>query len=475
MLDDALKKQKDNANQHYTKLVKGLGVVVIVILIALVGKSFLTKSTQEQEEKTSEIPNASEYSGVQNEQARDLFKRALTDFDDAFTSAIQSEALARWASDELQQTKATYDKAVSAFAKSNYVDALADIESAHKQAQSLVGRWEQAFESVFAQAKAAFEQDDPRKTGLYLTQALTLKPNDSEALALQQRLSKLPDIEQLLEDARIAKTENSLEREAAAISRIVQLDPARTELASRLSNIQEEIRLSNYQQHISNGMAALSESQLDDARRALAQAKTLYPNRKEIQVLEREIASKTATNQRQVWREELKNLVIQDNWRQVLNVAQNAQKTFPTDKQFSDSANLASEILSRTQRIERYLSQPDRLKDSGIHANATTFAESTQEVAGNSLGLTLKLEQLNAVLETFAEPVPITVKSDGETDIIVIGAGKVGSTEERVIELKAGTYVFEGSRAGYRNVRVTLTVDPFAENQEVTVICNERI
>ena len=78
-------------------------------------------------------------------------------------------------------------------------------------------------------------------------------------------------------------------------------------------------------------------------------------------------------------------------------------------------------------------------------------------------------------LETFAEPVPVLVKSDGKTNIVVVGTGRVGMTKEKSIELKAGTYVFEGSRKGYRNVRVTLTVDPFAENQEVTVVCNERI
>lgn len=473
MLDDALKEQKSSANQQYVKLAKGLGLVVIVVLVALVGKTFLGASGQQN--GNTETANSIEYSDAQNEQARDLFKRSLTDFDNAFTEALESDALARWASDELQQTQALYDKAVNAFAKSNYVDALADIESAQKQAQSLVERWDQAFETVFEQAKDAFEQDNSRKAGLYLTQALTLKPDDSEALALQQRLSTLPDIEQLLEDARIARTENSLVREAEAISRIIQLDPARTELASRLVNIKEGIKLANYQQHISAGMAALNGNKLGEARNALASARKLYANRPEIQVLEREIASKAATNQRQVWRDELKTLVTQDNWRQVLAVANNAKKTFPTDKQFVDYAELASDILSRTQRIDRYLAQPDRLKDDGIHASATAFAASAEDIAVNSLGLTLKLEQLSTVLETFAEPVPITVKSDGKTNIIVIGSGKVGTTKEREIQLKAGTYVFEGSRAGYRSVRVTMTVDPFAENQTVTVVCNERI
>ncbi len=473
MLDDALKQQKSSANQQYTKLATGIGILIAVVLLALIGKSFLSSSADE--ETANEVPNSVEYSDVQNQQARDLFKRALSDFDQAFTTAMQSEALDRWSPDELRQAKATYDKAVNAFAKSNYVDALADIELAQKQAESLVIRWGQAFTELFEQARDAFEQDDSRKAGLYLTQALKIKPNDNSALALQQRLSKLPNIEQLLEDARIARTENSLDREASAISQIIVLDPERTELVGRLAEIQESIKLSNYQQLISTGMAALSGSRLTEAQSALTQAKQLYPGGQEIKVLEREIAAKSATRQRQTWREELKQLVDQDNWRQVLIIAEKAKRTFPTDKQFTDYATLAEEIISRTQRIERYLSQPDRLKDSGIHAIATSYAESTQNVAANSLGLTLKLEQFNAVLETFAEPVPVTVKSDGKTNVIVIGTGKVGTIQEKVIDLKAGTYVFEGSRAGYRNVRVKLTVDPFAKNQEVTVVCNERI
>jgi hypothetical protein len=473
LLDDALKQQKSSANKQYTKFAKGLGIVVGLLLVALIGKSLLTSPTEKP--NTAEVPVSNEYSEAQNEQARGVFKRVLANFDSEFASALQSEALSRWAQDDVIQTQAAYDKAVSDFAKSNYVDALNNIEAAQKQAQTLITRWDETFNQVFVQAKEAFEQNDSRKAELYLTQALKLKPNSSDALALQQRVSKLPDIEQLLEDAQIAKTENSLEREATAISRIIQLDPARTELTGRLAQIQEQIKQSNYQQQISKGQTALNNNQLTDAQRALIQAKKLYPGRQEIKVLEQEIASKIATNRRQVWRDELKTLVTQDNWRQVLNIAQTAKKTFPTDKQFSDYEILANNILSRTQRIDRYLSQPDRLKDSGIHSSATAFVESTQSIAGNSLGLTLKLEQLNAVLDTFAEPVPITVKSDGKTNIIVVGAGRVGLTQERTIELKAGTYVFEGSRAGYRSVRVTLSVDPFAENQEITVVCHERI
>ena len=475
MLDDALKDQKKNANQQYAKLGKGLAAVAAIVLVLVIGKSFLGSPAQNESPDEELAIVSDSNNSEQNEQARESFRLALNDFEQKFSVAIESEALARWAPDELQEAQAVFEKALSDFAKSNYVDALENIELADELASTLVNKWDQAFLDLLGQAQSAFEQNESRKASLYLTQALTLKPDNEEALALEQRLAKLPDIEQLLEDARIAQTENSLEREAEAIRQIIQLDPVRTELVQRLKVLEEELKVSKYQQHISRGMTAIRDGRLGDANQALRQAKQLYPSRKEIGVLEREIASGNATNRRQNWQEEIKSLITQDNWAQVLKVAEEAKKVFPTDKNFIDSATLANDIVARSQRIDRYLSQPDRLKDDGIHANASAFAESTQSVAGNSLGLTLKLEQFNAVLETLAEPVSVVVKSDGKTDIIVIGTGKVGKTREKEITLKAGTYVFEGSRKGYRNVRVTFTVDPFAENQEVTVVCDEQI
>ena len=401
MLDDALKDQKKSANQQYAKIGKALAVIAAVVVLAVVGKTFISSPAPEDIVNSEPVPSVAGTTNVDNEQARDEFKRALADFDQSYTDAMASQALARWAPDELQQTKDVYDKAVSAFAGSRYVDALQAIETAHKDAQDLVNRWEEAFQESFRQAQDAFENNESRKADLHLTQALKLKPDNTDALALKQRLSKLPDIEQLLEDVRIAQTENSLEREAEAIRKIIELDPARTEMAQRLAVVNEALKKAEYQRHISQGMSALNNGQLSQAQNALTKAKRLYPNNKEVQVLETEIAAKSASNQRQIWRDQIKDLVNQDDWQNVLAISERAKKAFPTDKQFVDSSALANDILSRSQRIDRYLAQPDRLKDSGIHANATAFAEASQEVAQNSLGLILKLEQFNAVAGDF--------------------------------------------------------------------------
>jgi hypothetical protein len=59
--------------------------------------------------------------------------------------------------------------------------------------------------------------------------------------------------------------------------------------------------------------------------------------------------------------------------------------------------------------------------------------------------------------------------------VTVYRVGPLGQFKTRDVELLPGTYAVVGSRAGYKDVRIELTVDPDAPAPKAFVACKEPV
>jgi hypothetical protein len=65
--------------------------------------------------------------------------------------------------------------------------------------------------------------------------------------------------------------------------------------------------------------------------------------------------------------------------------------------------------------------------------------------------------------------------SDNLTDVMVYRVGRLGRFTQHVLDLRPGSYTVVGSRAGYRDVRQSLTVSPNRDSKPLMVRCEEKI
>ena len=80
------------------------------------------------------------------------------------------------------------------------------------------------------------------------------------------------------------------------------------------------------------------------------------------------------------------------------------------------------------------------------------------------------------MVEAMQTPVQVLILSDNDTDIGIRGVGRIGRVEKRIVELRPGTYLFEGKRKGYRSKLVEVTIDGGGSPPvEVRIICDERV
>ncbi|MEE4361457.1 MAG: hypothetical protein V2I63_08020, partial [Pseudomonadales bacterium] len=83
--------------------------------------------------------------------------------------------------------------------------------------------------------------------------------------------------------------------------------------------------------------------------------------------------------------------------------------------------------------------------------------------------------ELAAALEIAATPVEVPLRSDGQTDVVLLRVADLGRFETRTLDLKPGAYTAVGTRIGYRDVRVSFTVTAEGTDAPVTVRCETRI
>ena len=85
--------------------------------------------------------------------------------------------------------------------------------------------------------------------------------------------------------------------------------------------------------------------------------------------------------------------------------------------------------------------------------------------------------QISAAREALAyasTPVPVTIQSDGLTDITLLRVKRLGRLSSQSLPLRPGRYTAVGMRNGYRDVRVQFEVRPDQANA-VEVRCVETI
>jgi hypothetical protein len=85
------------------------------------------------------------------------------------------------------------------------------------------------------------------------------------------------------------------------------------------------------------------------------------------------------------------------------------------------------------------------------------------------------VEELRRLLATMRTAVTVRLLSDERTEVSVLRVGALGRFREKALELRPGTYVVTGTRAGYRDVRQTLVVPPGRSPAPLEIRCHEAL
>jgi tetratricopeptide (TPR) repeat protein len=127
------------------------------------------------------------------------------------------------------------------------------------------------------------------------------------------------------------------------------------------------------------------------------------------------------------------------------------------------------------RRLQAYLDRPDRLAAEAVAREAATLLDETADLHPAGPRLAAKREALERLLTGVGQPVAVRLLSDGQTQVTILRVGPLGAFKEKDLELRPGSYVVVGARAGFRDVRRTLVVPVGRSPSSVEVRCDEAL
>tara|TARA_R100000687_G_scaffold73_2_gene57 strand:- start:580 stop:2016 length:1437 start_codon:yes stop_codon:yes gene_type:complete len=447
---------------------------VALILWASVPK---TRSTSVETEQPLDIVESSpqENGNQDSETLRQQYLEAYAHFENTIKPELNKIDLPKWNEPLADRLNANESAAIEQFGEAKYAQANATLDALIKLAETAISDSQNQFESAMQNAQQAFDDNQYEQAKTAISKALMLDSSSNQASALAERIEQLPEIASLVEQIEVANVENNPQTELRLINQLLTLTPEREALKQRAQALQTTLNNQKFQSLISQSYAAIDDGRIEAAKSALSQARNIYSNRVELSDVNTAIQQYEKNQRIQSGLTNAAKAESNDNWQAVKNNLEQVVKENPNNQSATEKLTMANNILSLDKQIDDYLKSPYRLSNSQLAEQARAAINAAAAYRNQSLSLTRKSRELETVLTAVNQTVPVEVRSDNQTHILVRGVGNVGVVDSKVIQLKPGQYTFEGKRQGYKSKLVEVTIPYDVNRFSLTLVCDEPI
>lgn len=445
-----------------------IGVVVTLLAYFPVsGNTPLAVEKQEEsEQKTSSANQAVDRKALQT---------VLNETNQRVSELVATPYLSKWQSAKVEGFQADIDQAFNDYGASNYSQAKTTIEQLNTDITEYQNAFEKAYKQAYENAAKAFAADDIDEATQLNAQALNVKGDYSDALALQKRIDTYHEVADLYEQARVGGVEGNIEKQRAAYQQILKLDPQQQDAKAALAKVEQQIKQQRFARALATAVNAIDNKDFDRAQEALAKASAIDNNRPELVTLQAQIDAELKSQGVKSLEKRIQVFAGADEWQTVQMLAEKGLADYPDSQVVQQAKQSASEILAASSALDVYIDRPGRLADNNIRQNAVNAVSKYSDLTQLSAKLGKKVDQVEQLIEKENQPIDVTIRSDNRTYIKVLGVGVVGEVREKTIQLKPGKYQLEGRREGYRSTIVDVVVEKSGTPIVINVQCNERV
>jgi tetratricopeptide (TPR) repeat protein len=305
--------------------------------------------------------------------------------------------------------------------------------------------------------------------------ALSISPNDDRGRLGLARAQRLPRVLELMREADAAATGGDLPAAIELYRNAVALDPewapARAALASASGNLEQY----RFERSLSQGFAAIGESQFDDAIEHFDAALKIRPGSEEAQNGLFQAEEGLKLGQLALARVRALAFERRELWSQAIEQYESALATDPTLEYAIAGLERARARRDLEVKLLNLIDNPRLLLDDVVLADAQRLRAQADGIESKGEQITDQLARLDRLLTLATTPQPVVLRSDALTQVTVYRVGTIGSFTETEIALRPGDYTAVGSRDGYRDVRRSFSVLPGERLDPIEIICVEPI
>jgi hypothetical protein len=460
-----------------------LGTLVLIVVIAVGGflVSMLPVTSTEEHDPRNENDITSSPSSI--EASQQVFSEAQRKALQVALSKTkeQIEAMsARVSHSERFREAATtienkLDDAFNAYAASNYASVEQRINEINDDSSALLNAFELAYTQPYEKALAAFNQNDNGTAFNLNRESLSVNPQYALANTLQQRIDVFEQVQDAYEQARIGKIENNITKQQQAYTTIVKLDPLREDASQALAALNKQQTDSQFASLLAQANRAIEDKNYGVANRVLTEAAAIKANSEEVRVISQRLKTLIAGENLNKVEEQVAIFISADEWETVSLLAAKGLTQFPTSTSLLKADKNAKAIIESRRQIANFQQRPERLADSNIKQAAMLALKNAEPYFSQSEKLRAQADTFKKTIDDVNTPRDVTITSDNDTYIKVLGVGIVGEVKTKTIQLKPGIYRLEGSREGYRSVIENIQVTPLTTDLSVHIICTEKV
>ena len=388
---------------------------------------------------------------------------------------LDGKGAADWGEPSYIEMTKLADAADAAFMNKEYQTAAEQYGRATAMADDLVGRSPEVLIRLIDEGQAALEAGNGDGAQQKFATALKIDPANKTARRGLEKSKTIEAVVGLIASGKQHEADGDLPLAAADYQKALKMDADSQEARKALETVNRRIREAQFQQLISEGLAAFHNHNYQTARNKLIKAKALKPN-------SREAADALAQVDQAIRLARIDQLQKQARAAEQIEDWQSALKAYQAvldiDEKVQFAArgkNRAAEQIRIFKRLDFFLAKPESLESDSQLKNATLLLGDARDVEPQGPKLAARIKELNRLVSIARTPIKVTIESDNLTQIAVYRIGKLGRFEVRELELRPGTYTVVGARDGYQDVRQKIVVKPGPQPIRVSVTCKVKI
>ena len=466
------------------KSILGFFVVLFVGVAGVLLVSFLPTVSNEAKSPMAQTDNATQSNNREtpnpqvtefSEAERKALQVALSESKQRVTGLVQRVSQSRPFAVKAGQIEASLNQAFNEYGASNYGEVTSLLNDIDNNTAALNKEYEQAYTAPYEKALNAFNNNNNSEAFNLNRQSLNINPDFEQAKILQQRIDVFNQVQDAYEQARVGKVENNVNKQREAYRKIIALDPYRSDAKQALATIDNQLKNSRFNGLLAKANDAITQQNYAAAKQYLKDAKSINGSSRELETISKKLNTLVASEEQNKIEKQVTLFARADEWQTVALLSNKGLSSFPTSPILQQAKQNAEAILSTAKRLKEFQQRPERLTDNTVRSLAQQEVDDAHALAQKSPKLLAQIRALEEVMDDVNTPRDVTITSDNDTYIKVLGVGLVGEVKRKTIKLKPGTYRIEGSRDGYRSTIREIEVSPSATNLSVHIACTEKV
>lgn len=381
----------------------------------------------------------------------------------------------RWGEPDWSRAGRHAMDADQAFARQRFAAAAEGYALAGQLLETLEAGRDERLARALENGRQALDANDLATARAGFELALLIEPEHAGARQGLARARVREQVNAVMVQGRQAEQAGALETARDAYREAVALDSEYAPAAASLQQVEQRLADNAFQLAMSEALSALDAGRLAAAQQALQQAAALRPEDSSLRDARQRLAQSRQRASLEHLRSEAAARVGSEDWSAALRLYREALSLEPAAA-FAHQGIAQAEQRERLHRqLDDYLADPAALHAPEPLADAERLLASLGTPPAAEPQLAAKMTRLKARAEAAGTPVTVTLRSDGDTEVVIYHVGRLGRFQVQQLQLRPGTYTAVGSRPGYRDVRAVFRVEPGTPPPPVAVTCEERV